>query len=172
MLEVMTMSALILQLSQYAKYHRDKRNILTHFVGVPLILLSIDVLLAKPGIAILGLTITPALLLSLLVGGYYLRLDRGLGLQMAGLLAGLLWASTWLVAVSGGLWWLSGLGLFIVGWVIQFIGHYYEGRKPAFFDDLRGLLIGPLFVWVELLFLLGLYPSLQQAISDTAGPVR
>src|SRR3546814_9523920 len=34
-------------------------------------------------------------------------------------------------------WLGSGLGMFVLGWVIQFVGHYYEGRKPAFVDDLR-----------------------------------
>ena len=43
--------------------------------------------------------------------------------------------------------WLSwGLGFFVVGWIIQFVGHYYEGKKPAFADDLVGLLVGPMFV--------------------------
>ena len=35
-------------------------------------------------------------------------------------------------------WLGTGLGLFLVGWVIQFIGHAFEGRKPAFVDDLIG----------------------------------
>jgi uncharacterized membrane protein YGL010W len=38
------------------------------------------------------------------------------------------------------------LGIFVVAWIGQFIGHRIEGRKPSFFEDLRFLLIGPLFV--------------------------
>ncbi len=34
-------------LSQYAEYHRDRRNIATHFVGIPLIVFSVAVLLAR-----------------------------------------------------------------------------------------------------------------------------
>ena len=30
----------------------------------------------------------------------------------------------------------------LLGWAIQFVGHYWEGRKPAFADDLVGLLVG------------------------------
>ncbi|MBO0155243.1 DUF962 domain-containing protein, partial [Vibrio parahaemolyticus] len=40
-----------------------------------------------------------------------------------------------------GLWKIS-LGLFIVGWALQFIGHYFEGKPPEFFKDWRVLLVG------------------------------
>ena len=61
------------------------------------------------------------------------------------------------------------MGFFVVGWVIQFIGHYYEGRKPAFVDDLVGLLVGPMFVIAEALFALG-WSSRCCARSKRAGP--
>ncbi len=38
------------------------------------------------------------------------------------------------------------LAIFVLAWMGQFIGHKIEGKKPSFFDDLRFLLIGPLFV--------------------------
>ncbi|MBP6318037.1 MAG: DUF962 domain-containing protein, partial [Rubrivivax sp.] len=33
-------------LADYAAYHRDRRNIATHFVGVPMIVFGVGVLLA------------------------------------------------------------------------------------------------------------------------------
>jgi len=36
--------------------------------------------------------------------------------------------------------------VFVAAWIGQFVGHRIEGRKPSFFEDLRFLLIGPLFV--------------------------
>ena len=67
--------------------------------------------------------------------------------------------------------WLGwGLGFFGVGWVIQFIGHYYEGKKPAFADDLVGLLVGPMFVAAEALFALGLAQGLLHEIEHRVGP--
>ena len=52
--------------------------------------------------------------------------------------------------------WLAwGAGTFLFGWAFQFLGHYYEGRKPAFADDIFGLLVGPLFVTAEALFSMG-----------------
>ena len=66
--------------------------------------------------------------------------------------------------------WLGwGIGLFVVGWVFQFVGHYYEGRKPAFIDDVTGLIVGPLFVVVELGFLLGWREDLRREMALRAG---
>jgi uncharacterized membrane protein YGL010W len=65
--------------------------------------------------------------------------------------------------------WQAGLGLFFIGWVIQFIGHYFEGRKPAFVDDLVGLLVGPMFVVGELLMWAGLLQRMRMDIERQAG---
>jgi uncharacterized membrane protein YGL010W len=45
--------------------------------------------------------------------------------------------------------WMFSLGLFVVMWILQFIGHHVEGKKPSFFEDLRYLLIGPAWWWVH-----------------------
>ncbi len=31
-------------------------------------------------------------------------------------------------------WWRLGLGLFVFGWAMLFLGHRFEGNKPAFFQ--------------------------------------
>lgn len=41
----------------------------------------------------------------------------------------------------GGVWRVA-LGLFIIGWVLQFVGHYFEGKPPEFFKDWRFLFVG------------------------------
>lgn len=38
--------------------------------------------------------------------------------------------------------WLLPAGLFAVGWLLQFIGHWFEGKPPEFFKDWRFLLVG------------------------------
>ena len=50
------------QLSSYAAYHRDPRNIATHFIGIPLIVMAITVLLSRPSLPFMGLAISPALI--------------------------------------------------------------------------------------------------------------
>jgi uncharacterized membrane protein YGL010W len=68
--------------------------------------------------------------------------------------------------------WQAGLGLFFIGWVLQFIGHYFEGRKPAFVDDLVGLLVGPMFVVGEVLMSARLLQQMRMDIERQAGVTR
>jgi len=165
------MKTLVEHLSQYAAYHRDPRNIATHFVGIPLIVLAVTVLLSRPGWDVAGMWLSPALLAATASVWFYLRLDRRFGLVM-GLLLGLcLWVGQVLAMQGTALWLSAGLGAFVVGWIIQFVGHYYEGRKPAFVDDVSGLIIGPLFVLAEAGFMLGRCPELKRAVEANAGPV-
>lgn len=166
------MKTLVDQLSQYADYHRDPRNIRTHFVGVPMIMLAVTVLLSRPAWVAGGVPLSLALLAALAASLFYFRLDMRYGLTMALVLACMLAVGQWLAAQSTAVWLSSGVGLFVVGWIIQFVGHYYEGRKPAFVDDLVGLLVGPLFVAAELGFALGLRKEVQQAVEARSGPVR
>lgn len=169
------MKTLIDHLSQYADYHRDPRNIHTHFVGVPMIMLAVVILLSRPAwdvAALGGLPLSPAVLVALAACVFYFRLDTRYGVTMALLLAAMLAAGQWCAQQGLALWLGAGVGLFVVGWVIQFIGHYYEGRKPAFVDDLVGLIVGPLFVVAEAGFLLGLRREVQAAIEQRSGPVR
>ncbi|SHN06037.1 Uncharacterized membrane protein YGL010W [Pseudomonas asturiensis] len=165
------MKTLVDHLSQYASYHRDSRNIVTHFIGIPLIVLAVAVLLSRPGWAVGGLWVSPAALVALASTVFYLRLDRVLGVVMAALLLLCIWAGANLAQQTTMVWLSAGVGLFVIGWIIQFIGHYYEGRKPAFIDDVTGLIIGPLFVVAELAFLMGLLKPLQHAIEQRSGPV-
>jgi len=157
-------------LARYAEYHRDRRNIATHFVGVPMIVFGIGVLLAWPAVMLGGLALTPAWLAFTLAAGWYLtRGQAALGAATAAMVGVLVLLAH---AVPGGLaGWLGwGLGFFVVGWIIQFIGHYYEGRKPAFVDDLVGLLVAPMFVVLEALSPLGWFKGLAAEIERRAGP--
>ena len=164
------MKTLVDHLSQYANYHRDPRNIATHFVGIPMIVLAVTILLSRPGWGIAGMWLSPALVAAAASVWFYLRLDLRFGLVM-GLLLGLcLWVGEALAVQSTTLWLGAGLGAFVVGWIIQFIGHYYEGRKPAFVDDVSGLIIGPLFVVAELGFLFGMRKDVERAVEERAGP--
>jgi uncharacterized membrane protein YGL010W len=38
--------------------------------------------------------------------------------------------------------WRIALGLFVIGWILQFVGHYFEGKPPEFFKDWRFLFVG------------------------------
>ena len=38
--------------------------------------------------------------------------------------------------------WIVAVSLFVVGWILQFVGHYFEGKPPEFFRDYRFLFVG------------------------------
>jgi uncharacterized membrane protein YGL010W len=154
-------------LAQYADYHRDRRNIATHFIGVPMIMFGALVLLSRPGFELAGLALSPAwLLLALVIAWTLSRGALALGLLTSGV-----WVLLSLLAHAvDGIWWAWGLGFFAVGWVIQFIGHYYEGRKPAFVDDLVGLFVAPMFVLLEMLAPAGFFKGLMAEVERHAGP--
>jgi len=160
------------QIAQYASYHRDTRNIATHFVGIPMIVLAIVTLLSRPAFDVAGLPVTAALVAAVAAGIYYLRLDARLGIVMSALLALTLVFGHWIAGMATPVWIAVGVALFVVGWIFQFIGHAWEGRKPAFVDDLMGLIIGPLFVVVEASFALGLLRELRRQVEDRVGPSR
>jgi uncharacterized membrane protein YGL010W len=40
---------------------------------------------------------------------------------------------------------LLGGSMFVFGWILQFIGHAFEGKAPSFFSDPKFLLVGPLW---------------------------
>jgi uncharacterized membrane protein YGL010W len=164
------MKTLTQHLTQYAAYHRDKRNIATHFVGIPMIMFAVGILTARPMFELAGLTLAPVALVSLGAAAFYLRLDLRFGLVMSALLVLVTFVGLRLAAEPTEVWLGVGLGLFVMGWIIQFVGHVYEQRKPAFVDDLIGLLVGPLFVTAELAFLLGLRREVLRDIEAEVGP--
>jgi uncharacterized membrane protein YGL010W len=154
-------------LSQYAAYHRDRRNIVSHLVGVPLIVFAVGVLLARPALTMGGLAITPAWVAFGFAALWYLtRGNAVLGLTVT-VVVGILML---LAHHVDGAWIAWGIGSFVVGWLIQFVGHWYEGKKPAFVDDLVGLLVGPMFVVAEAMFMLGWNKPLVDEIEQKVGP--
>ena len=165
---------------QYAHYHRDKRNIVTHLVGIPLIVLSIGMLLSLVSWNIAGYSVSLAALLWVLSTLWYLtRGNLLLGVATSvvnGVLIAL--AHTPEAAIGWGLSalydaaWFPGLAVFVIGWIIQFVGHIFEGRKPAFVDDVVGLMVGPMFVVGEALMMAGMLRSMHSLIEAQAGATR
>ena len=158
-------------LTQYAAYHRDRRNIATHFVGIPMIVFSGVLAMATVWIPLGPVTLTLAVVASIAACIYYFRLDFVLGLTMAVVLFLMCAAAsevTHRLGMGPSLAWAAAI--FVAGWALQFLGHKWEGMKPAFVDDTKQLLIGPLFVCAEAYFMLGARPALRRYIEDRVGP--
>ena len=166
------MKSLEEQMSTYAAYHQDARNKATHFIGVPLIVLSLFIPLAWLRLDIGGVAISAAMLFAAAVIVYYLLLDVPLGLAMLVVFALLAWAGeriAMLGAVAGWSWFAV---LFVGGWILQLVGHVYEGRRPALADNLFQIFVAPIFLAAEAFFALGYKPGLQEAVQRRAMKMR
>ncbi len=165
------MKSIELNLTQYAAYHRDRRNIATHFVGVPMIVFSGVLALATISFPVANVSVTLAAVVSIALCLYYFRLDRIFGVTMTLVLFAMCAASSEIThRYGGGASLAIAVTVFVAGWALQFWGHKFEGMKPAFFDDAKQLLIGPLFVCAEAYFLLGTRAELRKYIEDRVGP--
>ena len=132
----------------YAAYHRTRGNQITHYFGITMIVISLLGLLGDFPIAD-GFT-----------SSSLIRLDGGTVLWMAALSFYLF--LDWRLALpfgvfSYGLYFLGRdletpvlWGLFVAGWILQFIGHgVYEKKSPAFLKNGTHLLIGPLWIFAK-----------------------
>ena len=160
-------------LCQYATCHRDRRNITSHFVGVPLIGFAVGVILARPAFALDGVALSTAWIAFGFSAAWFLtRGDFTLGLAVSAGTAVLMLLAHQVACSSVAAWLAWGMGGFAAGWLIQFVGHWYEGGKPAFVDDVVGLLVGPMFVTAEAMFMLGWNKPLMAEIERRAGPTH
>jgi uncharacterized membrane protein YGL010W len=158
-------------LTQYAAYHRDRRNIATHFVGIPMIMFALVVGLAAGSITVAGVSVTWAAIACLALAIYYFRQDLRYGIAMALVLFAMCAGASEMVArlsATGVALW--AVAIFVAGWALQFLGHRFEGMKPAFFDDARQLFVGPLFMCAEASFMLGLREPVRRYIEERVGP--
>ena len=160
------------QMSTYAAYHQDARNKATHFVGVPVIILSLFIPLAWLRIPLGEFELTGAMLFAGIVVAYYFALDIPLALAMLATTGLLVWAGD---AVAG-LGYKAGLAwfflLFAGGWALQLVGHVYEGRKPALVDNLFQIFVAPVFLAAEVFFALGYKPGLHEEVQRRALQLR
>ncbi|SON53039.1 DUF962 domain-containing protein [Vibrio tapetis] len=133
-------------LAAYAESHQNPANKRIHTIAVPGIYLSIVGLIwSIPSFNLFGITLNWVFIALAPVLTFYALLSVITFLMMAaystvciGIVAVLSDEQAPILDMS--------IGLFVVLWVFQFIGHKIEGKKPSFLDDISFLLIGP--VWV------------------------
>ncbi|MCW8497566.1 DUF962 domain-containing protein [Fluoribacter dumoffii] len=163
------MKSFIEQAQFYASYHQNVKTRYTHMAGVPLIILSLMILLGFIKIIMPGVFATDLACLGTLIALiYYFRLNWQLALALTPIMILLLMIANWFSQDSPttlGVW--AFVVFFVIGWGLQFYGHYLEGKKPAFMDNLSQALIAPLFLVAELFFMAGLMHSLKVQIYGT-----
>ncbi|WP_442590306.1 Mpo1 family 2-hydroxy fatty acid dioxygenase [Pedobacter sp. AW31-3R] len=141
---------------QYAESHQHPSNKLIHWVCVPMIVFSLLGLIWTipfPHLEFLGKFngfLNWASFVIAFAGYYYYRLSPILSYLMilfvfaaAGIIVQL---EKW-EASGGPAVWLVCAVVFVFAWIGQFIGHKIEGKKPSFLQDVKFLLIGPIWLF-------------------------
>lgn len=146
-------------LSEYRESHQNETNQLIHNIFVPLIFLSAigilwDVKLPIEMDFLGNEPLNVAMVVGVFVFAYYLSLSFVVSVGiMAVIMAGMIACYLYDGAISI---WIISLVIFILSWVMQFIGHKIEGKKPSFFKDLEFFLVGPMWVLTKLYNKLGI----------------
>ena len=155
------------QLGMYASVHRDARNKATHFIGIPVIVFSVLLALTQWQFEVVGHHTSAAAVLAVLGVLGWMTLDLGIGLVMAAIMLMMWYAAE---AMAGALGptstWIGFAALFIGGWALQFVGHHYEGKRPALLDNLFQGFVGPMFLVAEVLVVTGYRPDLATAVEQ------
>jgi uncharacterized membrane protein YGL010W len=141
---------------RYSDSHQNPTNKLIHWICVPLIVFSLLGLVWSipfPRLDFLGQYNGFVNWASFLIAFsiyYYLRLSPILSYGM--LLLTFLFSAiiVWLEKMhTNYAWpqmWVVCLVIFVVSWLGQFIGHKIEGKKSSFLEDVKFLLIGPIWL--------------------------
>lgn len=140
---------------KYQESHNNHTNEIIHWICVPLIIFSLLGLVWSipfPHISFLGKYNGFVNWASFLIAFsiyYYYRLSPVLSYMMLILVFLMSWGivslEQWEKA-GGPSVWLVCLIIFVISWIGQFIGHKIEGKKPSFLDDVKFLLIGPIWL--------------------------
>lgn len=135
----------------YGHSHQNPTNKAVHWICVPLIFFSIVGILSLVRFGFLYEFLPPAMhsfihlgtLLVLFGVIFFLRLSIPIALGMVGVSLLMLWLVHLSHLAFGDNVWMFFVGIFVLSWIGQFVGHKIEGAKPSFFDDLKFLMIGP-----------------------------
>lgn len=157
------------QMGMYSAYHRDWRNQATHHLGVPLIVFSIVLALTQIELGLfVGVNVSAAtVILGLLLIGYVVAVP------LVGIIAAVFYAVLYGVAEAIAtdftqMLWVISASCFVGGWIIQFIGHVFEGRRPALTVNAVQIFLAPPFLIAEIAFAIGAGKSLQSQIETRA----
>ena len=157
------------QMAMYTAYHRDVRNCATHFVGVPLIVFALLIAMSHVPFGVIGsvpVTLATIFLAALLV--LYLVTVPAMGVVATVVHIPLLWFAHALAAGDATQSWIIAGACFVGGWIIQFVGHVFEGRRPALFDNLIQVFMAPGFLVAEAMFACGLLRDLNADLDSRA----
>lgn len=160
------MESLEQKMVSYGAYHKNAKNKMLHWLGIPAVTFAIFIPMGWVRVTLPDgfLSISLATLFYIGILAYYFRLDWQIA---CGVLLGftpILLLSDQVAQLPLGHSAAVFGGAFIVGWMIQLTGHYFEGRKPALTDNFSQVFNAPIFLITELAIALGMRSDLRRAI--------
>ena len=160
------MPNLAVLLADYGIYHRDPRNRRTHYIGVPAIAYAVLVPAALVQFTLFGFAVDLDRIIVAAFVLFYLMLDLRLGIVLAAILTLLAWAAemTTRFGMSASL--VVACVVFVLGWALQFFGHYLEGNRPALLTNLFQIVVAPIYLTAELAFSLGLRSDVERRLGS------
>ncbi len=170
------MTTFIEQARLYVAYHQKPLTKYTHLAGIPLIILSVMIFLGFFQLLIPNVWHTDfAAIGTIAILIYYFLLNWRLALVLTPILIFLLWVSSFFSYAGPTAWGLWAFIItFVLGWALQLGGHYlFEGKRPAFMENLWMALIAPLVLTAELFFMANWMPELKKDIyGEESEPVK
>lgn len=134
----------------YHHYHTSKMNCYTHYLGIPLIAISLFGFLFK--LKVDGFSLGESDMISLNAGSilavlafvFYFTLDKKISFLFLPVIIAM-------YAIGAQLSTPALISMQVIGWVSQYVGHlFYEKKSPAFYKNVQHLLIGPLWIFCKL----------------------
>ncbi|KAF2161784.1 hypothetical protein M409DRAFT_27841 [Zasmidium cellare ATCC 36951] len=163
------------QLLFYGAYHHDPVNIGIHITFVPILLLTgflfgtnSPALPTPDWLTIPNLPLNLGTIACFIYSSLYILMEPVAGAMLAPLLVGGTAYANHLTSAYGMKANYIAIGVHIVSWLVQFVGHgVFEGRAPALLDNLvQAIFLAPFFVWLEVLFMLGYRPELKARLDS------
>jgi uncharacterized membrane protein YGL010W len=150
-----------LLLAEYGESHRNETNKLIHWICVPLIfwtILGFISYIPTPNIYFkyFGFLSIASFIALILVTIFYFRLSWRIALIMIFIMLLMEHFVSLANVTFGTKSWILYLAVFVITWILQFVGHKIEGKKPSFLKDLQFLLIGPIWLLSFILKKLGI----------------
>ena len=133
--------------ADYGASHQNRTNELLHWICVPLIVFSVLGFVWEIPVSPVWETSLPwfnwSIVAIALITLFYAWLSVPLAVGMLGFMT--LCQTVHLRLEMNAPWavWKICLGVFVLAWIGQIVGHHLEKKKPSFLKDLLFLLIGP-----------------------------
>ncbi len=133
-------------LETYGESHQNKTNKLIHWICVPAIFFSLVGLISIIPFpweeSLVGaIKLNWAFVALILILLYYISLSVSISIGMTLFSFLCIYLCDYINSFDYPHW--IYVGIFVESWILQFVGHHIEGKKPSFLQDIQFLLIGP-----------------------------